>query len=407
MKEQTEYEIQKQRKKQQLVRNEFMRIGEHDGKYEFPIIKKQYIDLNKIEFLSYTNAKQNDTNNINKTIHFFTYDWLFEKVYTNAEEQLSLLKQYKYLLSPDFSIFTNMPLALQIESIFKNRWCGAYWQRKGLTVIPTVSWGDEKSFDFCFDGIEQGSTVAVCTYYRENCEKDFMLGYNKMLEKIKPSAIICYDEAFPSMKGNVKSFLPTTYEWTKNLSWQDKIQFNWEKHNRNVSGLNPSDFRFFKYDDPYVKDDIVKCTVCNKLAFQDQYGNGECPNCGWKFSKDENDFERKTGISYPMLVPVSRAREQFRQGKPFKATFEDFIKGMKFYSEMTFVYNGKNYGTFFYGKKELDYEDGTVEFFEDNNPESLQTYKNLTEYINKAHIGGRKIKDIWDEIESPGFMFCG
>ena len=43
-----------------------------------------------------------------------------------------------------------MPLALQIESVFKNRWCGAYWQSKGLKVIPTVSWGDERSFDFCF-----------------------------------------------------------------------------------------------------------------------------------------------------------------------------------------------------------------------------------------------------------------
>ncbi|HBF44941.1 MAG TPA: hypothetical protein DDY82_01675 [Clostridiales bacterium] len=27
---------------------------------------------------------------------------------------------------PDFSIFTNMPIPLQIESIFKNRWCGAF-----------------------------------------------------------------------------------------------------------------------------------------------------------------------------------------------------------------------------------------------------------------------------------------
>lgn len=403
MKDQSEYEI----KKQKLVRNEFLRYGDHDGVYEFPIIKKQDIDLNKIKFLSFSNTKANDTENSDKTVHFFTYDWLFESVYEDAEKEIEKLGQYYCLLSPDFSIFENMPLALQIESIFKNRWCGAYWQRRGLRVIPTVSWGDKKSFHFCFDGIEKGSVVAVSTYYRENCEEDFMLGYNKMLEIIQPSAIICYDEPFPSMTGNVISFLPTTYEWTKELSWQDQMQFKWEKRHRNVSGLNPADFKFIEYEDPLAKDEIVPCPVCGKIALQDQYGNGECSHCGWKFSKDADSFEKNMGISYPMLVPTSRAKEQYRQGKPFKATFEDFVNGLKFYSEMTFVYDNKNYGTFFYYNDRTDRLDGKVEFFEDKKPQSLQTYNSVDEYINNAHINGRKLKDIWGEIEKPGFMFCG
>lgn len=79
-----------------------------------------------------------------------------------------------------------------------------------------------------------GSVVAVCTYYRENAEEEFLLGYNKMIEKIQPSAIICYDEAFKSMKGNVYSFLPTTYEWTRNLDWKERSKFLIDKKNRNV-----------------------------------------------------------------------------------------------------------------------------------------------------------------------------
>ena len=35
---------------------------------------------------------------------------------------------------------------------------------KGIRVIPTVNWGLENTFDFCFNGIEKGSTVAVSTY---------------------------------------------------------------------------------------------------------------------------------------------------------------------------------------------------------------------------------------------------
>ena len=255
----SEYEIDKQNKKQQLVRNEFLYNGNSVGQYNMPLIRKQNIDISKIEFLSYVNTKKEDNENKNKTIHFFTYDWKFEKVYDNADDEIKKLSQYYCLLSPDFSIFTNMPLALQIESVFKNHWCGAYWQSKGLKVIPTVSWGDERSFDFCFDGIEEGSIVAVCTYYRENCEEEFMLGYNEMLKRIKPSVIICYDEPFKSMIGNIKEFLPTTYEWTKDLNWKDLIQFKWEKQNKNVSGLITKDFKFFDYEDPYVKDQMTKC----------------------------------------------------------------------------------------------------------------------------------------------------
>lgn len=226
----TEYEIQKALHKKCLVRNEYQMVG----KYNIPLIKKQQIDYNRIEFISYTNTKLNDEQNKHKTVHFFTHDWLFDKVYDKAYEVSEKLSQYYALLSPDFSMFIDMPLALQINSVFKNRWCGAYWQSLGLKVIPTISWGDVRSFDFCFDGIEEGSTVAVCTYYRENDEESFMLGYNKMLNVIKPQTIICYDQPFKNMRGNIISFLPTTYEWTKELDWKQKAQFMFDKENRNV-----------------------------------------------------------------------------------------------------------------------------------------------------------------------------
>lgn len=228
--EYSEYEVQKKKHKSELVRNEFNTAG----KYQFPLIRKQDIALDTISLISFTDIRQDDKTNFYKTVHFFTYDWLFDKVYEKAAESAEKLRQYYALLSPDFSVFTDMPKALQIYSVFKNRWCGAYWQSLGLRVVPTISWGDESSFDFCFDGVEEGSTVAVCTYYRENCEEEFMLGYNRMMEVIKPQAVLCYDEPFPSMKGNIKSFLPTTYEWTKSLNWQERARFLTEKRERNV-----------------------------------------------------------------------------------------------------------------------------------------------------------------------------
>lgn len=203
-----DYEEIKRQNKQRLVRNEFKGVG----RYGIPFIKRQHIDLDKIELLNFTKTKVDDNENKHKTIHFFTYDWLFDKVYDKPEIALEKLDQYYALLTPEFSTYKDMPIARQIDSVFKNRWCGAYWQKQGMKVIPTVSWGSIPCMEFCFDGIEKGSVVAVSTYTREDNKNGFMLGYNKMLEIIEPSAIICYGVPFPEMKGNIKSIDPYNRE---------------------------------------------------------------------------------------------------------------------------------------------------------------------------------------------------
>ena len=193
------YEKEKAQHKKELVRNEFKVVG----KYNIPLIKKQNIDVDKIKPISFVDTKKEDEQNKHKTVHFFTHDWLFDKVYEQADESVERLKQYYALFSPDFSLFIDMPLALQIHSVFKNRWCGAYWQSLGLRVIPTIAWGDERSFEFCFDGIEEGSLVAVSTHGNRYAKEDFLYGYNKLLQKIKPCGIICYGTPFLEMKGNI------------------------------------------------------------------------------------------------------------------------------------------------------------------------------------------------------------
>lgn len=86
----SEYENEKRKKKQKIVRNEFAKCG----KFGMPLIKKQNIDINKIELWNYAKTKMNDVNNTNKTIHFFTYDWIFENVYEKPEVTLEKLDQY-------------------------------------------------------------------------------------------------------------------------------------------------------------------------------------------------------------------------------------------------------------------------------------------------------------------------
>ena len=107
------------------------------------------------------------------------------------------------LLTPDFSTYADMNLWRQIESVAKNRWVGAYWQSNGLTVVPTISWSTPRSFDFCFDGVEQNAVVAVSTVGCRRSKASFLCGYEAMLNKLNPKTIICFGEPFLEMKGNI------------------------------------------------------------------------------------------------------------------------------------------------------------------------------------------------------------
>ena len=133
--------------------------------------------------------------------YFFTID--------KSEKYIELLKKYKAVLSPDYSIYIEMNPVMQMYNTFRNRWVGTYLAEKGIKVVPTVSWGLENTFDFCFNGIEKGSTVAVSTYMvsehgNHKDQKDFfMKGYNELLKRIEPELIICYNTPFSEMEGNI------------------------------------------------------------------------------------------------------------------------------------------------------------------------------------------------------------
>ena len=111
-----------------------------------------------------------DNNHLGRMVHFFLYDYRFERVWKNPDKDIEKLSRYRAVLSPDFSMYLEMAPVMQIYNVFRNRWCGAYWASKGIRVIPSVNWGDESTFDFCFQGIEKGSTVALSTYMASESE---------------------------------------------------------------------------------------------------------------------------------------------------------------------------------------------------------------------------------------------
>lgn len=194
------YNSIERRNNQLFLRNSY----EKDGKYSFPLIKKQNLELDNINLISYSDTRNTESKkNTNKGVHFFIDDYRFEGIYNHPEKSLCKLKQYKFVCTPDFSIYSEMDKWRKIENVAKNRWVGAYWQEHGLKVIPTISWGKPSTFDYCFDGVEEGSIVAISTLGCKKAKRDFLIGYKEMKKKIKPTAIICFDTPFEEIKDEV------------------------------------------------------------------------------------------------------------------------------------------------------------------------------------------------------------
>ncbi len=185
-----------------FMRNTF----QTQGKWGIPLVRKQSINTEQIDLIACSDTKHGESEkNRRKGVHFFVDDYRFEGIYNNPQRTLTRYSQYAFLLTPEFSTYANMDLWRQLESTAKNRWVGAYWQSKGLTVIPSICWSTARSFDFCFDGVEKKATVAVGMIGSKRARRAFLYGFDAMLERLDPSVIIVFGTPFPEMRGNLIS----------------------------------------------------------------------------------------------------------------------------------------------------------------------------------------------------------
>ena len=128
-------------------------------------------------------------------IHFFIDDYQFERVWNRPDSYLSMLSRFGLVFTPDFSVYSDFPKAIQIYNHYRKHWLGAYWQQNGIYVIPTISWSDQNSFEWCFDGEPVGSIVAVSsvgTQKNPRAKELFDLGFQEMLTRLEPEKIIIY-----------------------------------------------------------------------------------------------------------------------------------------------------------------------------------------------------------------------
>ena len=161
------------------------------GKYDIPRILPMEVEQ-PVEMIGFNfAAKYKHPERVG--IHFFLKDYQFSRLWTSPDMYTGMLRRFRFVCTPDFSMYTDFPLALQINSHYRKHWLGAYWQSKGITVIPTICWSDERSFEWCFDGEPEKSTVAISsvgTQLNERSKRLFLLGYQQMMSKLQPQMVL-------------------------------------------------------------------------------------------------------------------------------------------------------------------------------------------------------------------------
>ena len=151
------------------------------GQYGTPEIEPTQFD--NAEFIGFNYARSAKDPE-DKAVHFFLDDYQFNRVWTDPDRYIPMLQRFKYVLTPDFSLYTDFPKALQIYNHYRKHWLGAYWQMHGINVIPTIGWSNRDSFEWCFDGEPTQGVVAVSsvgTQVKKEAREKFIEGYMEMV----------------------------------------------------------------------------------------------------------------------------------------------------------------------------------------------------------------------------------
>lgn len=172
--------------------------AEYEGDQEIPMITPIEFKPNKL--ISFSKALK--TKDYNQWIHFYEDDVSFERVWNNPRRYLPIISRFNGVISPDFTLFRDMPLVQQEWNTYRGKALGHWWQKNGILVIPNVRTADERSYKFCCNGVAHNSIIAVgshsCIKIREE-RLYFQRGLEFCVEQLCPSTVVVYGAAPPDI----------------------------------------------------------------------------------------------------------------------------------------------------------------------------------------------------------------
>ena len=173
------------------------------GPYGIPEIKpEKFVDCRYIRF----NEAQKIKDPSGVGVHFFADDYHFDKIWNQFNRYMRMLSKFDAVLTPDWSVYTDWPVAVNIWNHYRKHYVGAWLQEMGVKVFPTIEWSDKESYEWCFDGEPVGGCVAIGSFGTQKdieAKKFFVYGYDAMLERLQPETMMFWGVLPKECRGNV------------------------------------------------------------------------------------------------------------------------------------------------------------------------------------------------------------
>lgn len=176
------------------------------GRYDMPVVKGIIIKhpergLKTVAFDECHLIPKNQRKNY--IVHFFIYDYKFERIWTYINKYTDYLKQFKGVISPDFSQYIDMPRAMQIWNLYRCNFMAYWWQSHGIPVIYNACWSDKKSLKYTWDGAPRNSCICVTSkgcYFEDKRHTKldtivqqnsrFKTGFESAIENLHPKQVL-------------------------------------------------------------------------------------------------------------------------------------------------------------------------------------------------------------------------
>ncbi len=168
--------------------------AKYAGLFEIPCIKP----CNEVPGRIILFSKAISSKDYEQWVHFYEDDYLFERLWNNPRKYISILKKYQGVILPDFSLYRDMPLVMQLWNIYRSRAIGHWLQANGVKVIPNIRFGDQRTYHICCIGIEKHSIISIGSHGNLKNKQDreiFLKGVDKIVKTLEPRVIIIYGAA--------------------------------------------------------------------------------------------------------------------------------------------------------------------------------------------------------------------
>ena len=102
-----------------MFRSFLVKDANYHGKYELPCIKTSDKIPNKV--ITFSKAMSKSCKDFDAWVIFYEDDERFERIWNNPKAYIEKLKKFNGVISPDFSLYRNMPLVMQQWNTYRGR----------------------------------------------------------------------------------------------------------------------------------------------------------------------------------------------------------------------------------------------------------------------------------------------